>query len=418
MTYLSKPKLWTRDFLAISFASFFFFIPFYTLMIALPIYTMENLGGSEAQVGFIVTAFIISAVIIRPFSGRLLDRFGKKQMLLFALIIFLIASVLYLGTSNFTLLLIIRFFHGFGFGIATLAAGTIVANIVPDHRRGEGMGYYALFMNLAMVIGPFLGLMIIQYSNFKTLFIVMSLSSLASLMAAVIPKIPENFLQSEHSSPQRERLKLSDLLEKSVMPIAIIVGLLAFSYASVLSFISVYAKEINLVETASFFFVAYAVFLILTRPISGRLFDKYGENYVLYPTIILFGIGVFILSQTTSSFSFLLAGALIGIGYGTLGPAIQAVCVQSVAPHRRGVATATYFTFFDGGLGLGSVVLGFVAASIGLSNLYLYTSLFIIGCAGLYYLLHGRFQGKKDTVYHPSKLKEQTVYQEQTSKAG
>lgn len=413
MTHLNKPKLWTRDFLAISLASFFFFIPFYTLMITLPIYTMEDLGGSEAQVGLIVTTFIISAVIIRPFSGKLLDRFGKKEMLLFSLVIFLIATVLYLGAHSFTLLLILRFFHGFGFGIATLAAGTIVADIVPDHRRGEGMGYYALFMNLAMVIGPFIGLMIIQYSNFKMLFIVTSLSSLLSLIAGMIPKIPEEFTKTDTPFPKQTRLKLSDLFEKSVVPITIIVGVLAFSYASVLSFISVYAKEIDLVETASFFFVAYAVFLILTRPISGRLFDAYGENIVLYPTIILYGIGVFILSQTTHSFSFLLAGALIGIGYGTLGPAIQAVAVRNVPPHRRGVATATFFTFFDGGLGLGSFILGFVAAYIGLSKLYLYTGFFIFACVGLYYLLHGRFQVKQG-----EKSEIHKNYNEQVRKTG
>lgn len=391
---MSKPKLWTKDFLGISLASFFLFIPFYILMITLPIYTLEDLGGSKTQVGLIVTIFLIAAVLIRPFTGKLLEVFGKKEMLYFSLTIFLLATILYLGANTFELLLILRFFHGIGFGIATIATGTIVADIIPQQRRGEGMGYFALFMNVAMVIGPFLGLTIIQYTSFQTLFILTSFFSLAALIAGMIPNIPKQ-PKVVTSSITKKGLKVDDLFEKSVLPIALMAGILSFTYASVLSFISIYAKEINLVQTASFFFVMYAVFLILSRPFTGRWFDLYGENYVIYPSIFLYGIGMLFLSQTTHSITFLLAGALIGIGYGTVGPAIQTIAINTVPAHRRGTATATFFTFFDGGLGIGSFVLGIVAAYTGLSRLYLYSGFFILASIGLYYLLHGRFQSEK-----------------------
>lgn len=391
---MNKEKLWTKDFLGVSLASLFLFIPFYTLMITLPIYTLEDLGGNETEVGLIVTVFLISAVLIRPFTGKLLDYFGKKEMLYFSLIIFFIASALYIFATSFTFLLALRFFHGIGFGIATIATGTIIADILPESRRGEGMGYFALFMNLAMVIGPFLGLMLLQTISFHSLFIIVGAISFLSLIFGLIPDLPWK-KELENPPVMSPGFKLQNLLELQVIPVVFVAGVLAFFYSSVLSFISIYAQQINLVKTASLFFLVYAVFLILTRPFSGRSFDRYGENSVIYPSIILYGIGMIVLSQTTNSFSFLLAGALIGIGYGTVGPSIQTIAINQVQPEKRGTATATFFTFFDGGIGLGSFTLGIVATYIGLSELYLYSGLMVLFTLVLYYLLHGRKQNKK-----------------------
>lgn len=396
---MSNQKLWTKDFLGISFASFFIFIPFYILMITLPIYVMEDLGGNETQVGLIVTIFLISAVLIRPFTGKLLEVFGKREMLYFSLGIFFVATVLYLMANSFGWLLALRFFHGIGFGIATIATGTIVAYIIPEHRRGAGMGYFALFMNLAMVIGPFLGLTIIQYTSFNMLFIITSFFSLFAVISGFIPSLPkkQDEPQRDASTSSRDKkwLEFDDLFERRALPVAFMAGILSFTYASVLSFISIYAKEVNMVQTASFFFVFYAVFLILSRPLSGRSFDRFGENSVIYPSIILYGIGLIILSQTAHPATFLLAGALIGIGYGTVGPAIQTISINIVPAHRRGTATATFFTFFDSGLGIGSFILGIVAAHMGLGQLYLYLGLFVIASIGIYYVLHGRRQTEK-----------------------
>lgn len=392
MTYLSRPKLWTRDFLGISLSSFFLFLPFYILMITLPIYTINDLGGNKAEVGLIVTLFLIAAVVIRPFTGKLLDVYGKREMLYFSLILYLVATILYLVTYNFTLLLILRAVHGIGFGIATIALGTIVADILPQERRGEGMGYYALFMNLAMVVGPFLGLTIIQFTTFNILFIITSFFSLFALIAAMVPKLPKKAPQSYQIPATKKGFKLDDLIERKVLGVTIMAGIFSFSYASVLSFLSIYAIEINMEKTASLFFVAYAALLILSRPFSGRAFDQYGENFILYPSIVIYGIGVLLLSQTTNPVTFLLAGGLIGVGYGTIGPAIQTIAINNVEPRRRGVATATFFTFFDSGIGVGSFVLGIVAGYTGLSKLYLYTSIFIFISIGLYYLLHGKKQ--------------------------
>ncbi|RDI42245.1 MFS transporter [Falsibacillus pallidus] len=385
---MNTQKLWTKEFLGISFSSFFLFLTFYILLVTLPIYTLDELHGNEQEIGLIVAIFLVSAVLCRPFSGRWIESLGRKKILLISMILFFVATPFYFLAKSFVVLLALRFFHGIGFGMATTVTGTIAADIVPNERRGEGMGYFATFMNLAMVIGPFLGLTVIHYSSFHVLFLLCAIFAALALGCALLVKLPAG--AKKHSSVQRPKLSIHDFFEKRALPISLSAGSLSFAYSSILSFISVYAKGLGLVEAASFFFVVYAAAIILSRPFTGKWFDRYGENFIIYPSILFFAIGMFVLSIVHSAPLLLVAGALIGLGYGTLVPGLQTVALNSAPPHRRGIATATFFTVFDSGIGSGSFLLGLLAAAAGYSKLYLYLSIYILIMGVGYHLLHGR----------------------------
>ncbi|MCM3707653.1 MFS transporter [Cytobacillus firmus] len=383
---MKKQPLWTKDFLSISVTSFFLFMGFYVLLTTLPLYILDDLKGDETQVGLIISVFLIAAVISRPFTGKWIDEVGRRKILLASLIVFAVSSLLYFWADTMPALLALRFLHGVGFGMATTATGAIVAEIVPDGRRGEGLSYYAMFMNLAMVIGPFAGLTIVQYASFKWIFALCTVLSFIAIFLGAFVKIP----QKAESSVKHPKFTLSSLFEKNAVPVAISAGILAFAYSGVLSFISVYAKELDLLEAASFFFVVYAAFIIMSRPFTGRWFDAYGENKVLYPAIILFAAGLFLLSQANSTFVFLLSGAVIGLGYGTIVPSLQTVAIKQADPAKRGLATSTFFTLFDTGIGLGSYVLGILAVKTGFASLYFMLAGVALFGLLVYYLLHGK----------------------------
>jgi MFS family permease len=396
---MKKQPLWTKDFLSISITSFFLFMGFYILLTTLPLYILEDLRGDETQVGLIISVFLIAAVISRPFTGKWLDELGRRKILLASLLVFAVSSPLYFWADSTPALLALRFLHGIGFGMATTATGAIVADIVPNERRGEGLGYYAMFMNLAMVIGPFAGLTIVQYANFVWIFALCTVLSFIALLLGAFVKMP----QRAEGSAKHPTFTLSSLFEKNAVPVAVAAGILAFAYAGILSFISVYAKELGLLEAASFFFVVYAAFIIMSRPFTGRWFDTYGENKVIYPGIILFAAGLFLLSQANSTFLFLLSGAIIGLGYGTIVPSLQTVAIKRADPSKRGLATSTFFTLFDTGIGLGSYILGILAVQIGFSTLYF--TLAGVALFGLlvYYMLHGK-QREPNTVHSEANL--------------
>lgn len=148
--------------------------------------------------------------------------------------------------------------------------------------------------------------------------------------------------------------------------------------------------DIDLVSTASFFFIVYAAAVLVSRPFTGRLLDQKGANYVMYPAFVLFAAGLFLLSTASTSTVFLLSGVLIGLGFGNMQSATQAIAVKLTPPHRMGLATSTFFIFLDAGLGFGPYLLGFVIPVTGYSTLYVILGFAVMLSIALYYMLHGK----------------------------
>lgn len=381
--------LWSRNFITICFSSFFVYMTFYILAVTLPTFVLEQLHGSNQQIGLVTTVFIIAAVIFRPLTGKWLDELDKKKIILFSLILFAVCSILHLVVTNFYVLLLLRFIHGIGFGIAATATSAVVIHIIPVSRRGEGIGYFSLFMSLAMVIGPFLGLTLMTNFSFNVLFIACFILALLSLLCGLMTRLPHtpSPVQIATSSWDWKRF-----IEPKAIPISLAGAVLAFSYGAISTFISVYAKSIGLEKIASYFFMVFAAMILISRPFTGKLFDRRGEHVLVYPGIILFVVGMIWLSQANTAFIFLLTGGIIGLGFGALLPSFQALAVRSAPSHRSGLATGTYFVFFDSGYGLGSYVLGIIAAQTNYHTMYLIGGIVVAFTVVLYYGLHHRKQ--------------------------
>ncbi|WP_078548738.1 MFS transporter [Litchfieldia alkalitelluris] len=386
---MEHTKLWTKDFILVSISTFFVFLTFYYLLVTLPVYALEELGTKASEAGLLVTIFLIAAIIIRPFAGHGMKLIGKRMILFLALLIFFVSSVLYFLPESIYTLLALRFFHGIGFGMATTVCGTIVADLIPDSRRGEGMGYYIMSTNLAMVLGPFLGLTILNQWGVTTMFTFSTLFAFFALLISLFIKLPSN-KPITNSTQIKSTFSFGDIFELSAVKISIVAALFAIVYSAILSFVSVYANELGLVTVSNLFFVVYAFVLLLSRPFTGRWYDRFGANVIIYPSIICFAIGMLLLSQTTTALLFLISAALIGLGWGTLFPSFQTIAIQQAEPERRGLATATFLSIFDLGIGFGSFIIGLAAAQVEFSSLYFYCSLFVLFGAAIYYVLHGR----------------------------
>ena len=396
-----KPKLWTKDFLIVSSANFFLFLTFYVLMVTLTIYTMDNFHASQAQAGLASSIFVLGAVLVRPIAGKKIDKIGRRKMLLGSLVLFLIASIGYFLVNSLSLLLIDRLIHGFAFGLATTATGTIAADIIPNERRGEGTGYFAMSTNLAMAFGPFIGLLITQHFSYSIIFYAASLFAAFSLVASLFMNVPEG--EKGGSSPQKG-FKISDYFEKRALPISIFIGFAGFTYSSILSYLTSFAKEMDLMDAASFFFVVFAVFLLASRPFTGRMFDVKGENAVIYPSLLLFAVGMVILSQSHHGITLLIAGALIGVGYGTFQSSCQAISIKEAPPNRMGLATSTFYTMYDFGIGVGPFLLGFLIPFTGFKGLFMGMSILAFVLIGIYFLAHGKKASARMKMQHEERL--------------
>ncbi|KKB37053.1 MFS transporter [Bacillus thermotolerans] len=386
----NKPPLWTKDFISVSASNFFVFTVFYILLVTMPMYALEELGGNATEAGLLTTFFLLSAILIRPIAGQWIEKLGKKKVLISSQIIFLVSSVLYFFPDTLGVMLLLRLFHGIGFGMATTATGAMVADIIPDSRRGEGMGYYVMSTNLAMVIGPFLGLTFMQNFGSSFMFVMCVAIAALGLISGVIIRLAEKKHTARALSIFRVNLHLNELFEFSAIRIAVVGGFFSIVYASLLSFVSVYAEELQIGEAAGYFFVVYAVVLLLSRPFTGRWFDQYGANFIIYPSIILFAAGMLVLSQANTALVFLVAAGMIGVGWGTLFPSFQTIAIQEAPREKKASATATFLSIYDLGIGLGSFIIGWVVTQTSFSVLYLSCAIYVAAGLFIYLGLYGR----------------------------
>lgn len=386
---MDKPKLWTKDFLIISLANFFLYFTYYLLIVFITVFATAKFHATPSEGGLASSIFVVGMLIGRLLSGDTIDRIGSRKMLFIGFIFFLITTCLYFIANNLTFLLIIRFFNGAGMGIASTATGTIVSRIIPNERRGEGTGYYALSVTLGAAIGPFLGMFIGKHASYNINFVLCLILLIMSFMTLFFLKVPE----LEYTRGKLEKRKIfsfQNFFEVKALPISIIAFFIALGYSGILAFLTSYAEELNLVDVASFFFIVYAVFILLSRPLTGRWFDQKGENFVMYPSFFLFSLGLIVLSQAHQGIALLGAGALVGLGYGTFLSFAQAISIQVSPKERMGLATSTYFIFMDAGVGVGPFILGFLIPATGYRGMYAILAAVVIACLFLYFFMHGR----------------------------
>ena len=396
MTEQTPTKLLNKGFISITVINFIVYLVYYLLMVIIAVIAQDSLHATLGQAGLASGIYIIGTLLARLFMGKLLELIGRKQVLRYGALFYLLTTVAYMYMPSMGILYLVRFLNGFGYGTVSTATNAIVTAYIPKNKKGEGINYYGLSTSLAAGIGPFIGMLLLNVSNFHVIINFSIILILLTTIACFIFPVKNIELTPEH----REALSkwnFDSFVEKIVLFITFIAFLMGLAYSSVLSFLSSYVKVIDLVDVSTFFFIVYAVVITLTRPSTGRIFDVKGERYVMYPSYIFLTLGLFLLSMTTSGWMLLVSGGLIGLGYGTFMSNGQAVCLQeSPSPHRIGIALSTYFIGLDLGLGVGPYVLGELRNFMSFQQMYFLAGCIPIVCTILYMVFHKAKNDAKD----------------------
>ncbi|MFJ7736253.1 MFS transporter [Lysinibacillus sp. NPDC097287] len=391
----AKQKLWTKDFLIISLINFTITLIFFLLMVTIAGYAVDEFGASTSTAGLVSSIFIIGTLFGRLGGGRVIGEWGSKKTLFYGLLLFAISTMMYFAAVNLPLLMANRLLQGIALGLASTATGTIIAQILPPERRGEGIGYYSLSAILATAIGPFVGILLTQtFSDFRMIFAVDSVLAVICFMLYFIVSVPD----APKMAKVKTGFKLSNFIEMRAVPISIVAFVIGFAYSGVMSFMTFYAKELDLVTAGSYFFIVYAIVVLMTRPFTGKLLDTRGANIVVYPCLVIFTLGMYAFSSATSSFIFLVAAACIGIGYGNFNSVAQAIAIKVTPNERLGLATSTYFILYDLGLGVGPFFLGFFVPIMGYSGIFFVMVFVIMLSIVLYYFLYGKQENLKQAI--------------------
>ncbi|HEY9061837.1 MAG TPA: MFS transporter [Pseudobacteroides sp.] len=370
---VKRELLWTRNYIIILLSSLFTYLGFQILIPTLPVYVSQH-SGSSSDVGLVIGILTISALIIRPFSGTASDIVGRKKILYVGLVISLITMVIYFFATTVVSILLVRIIHGVGWGISTAAFGSLVSDIVPTNRRGEGIGYFGFSTLLSGALGPTIGIGLMNSFNFSAVLIFATISAFLSLLL-MLWVTPPKVERGESTSQQTPFI--ARLIEKTSLFPSTLLLLLGVVYGGIVSFITLFSNETG-IKNVGWFFLFFALGSFLVRTVSGKLFDKKGHSFVVIPGTFFVLAGVLSLSYASSTILLSIAAILYGVGMGAIQPTLQAWVINRAAPNRRGAANSTFFSAFDLGIGGGSMILGSIARETNYAMMYRISSVFLI----------------------------------------
>ena len=387
MKSIRSETLWTREFLGLSLSNFLIYVTQYAMIAALPIIIMTEYGGGDVEAGLAMTFFQIGTVAARPWAGILIDAVNKRRLMIGITVLFFLVMTAFAFAAALSVLYGLRLLHGIIFAVSTTTAAALTALILPPARKGEGIGYFALSTNLAMVVGPMIGLLMMEHFSATVLFFTLSALAALSIAAGGMHDLPDAVILPQRTA---RTISVSTFIERRAMAPALIAGILFFAYGSVLTFIPLYTRSLGLAAETSLFYACYAGAILVTRPFIGRIFDQKGPDYTVCPGLLLFAGGMALLGSITELSGLIAAALLLGIGFGAVTPALQTLAVRSAPPARAGVATATYFWSLDISVGRAAAGLGVVAVTCGYAFTYSVVDVFVIALGALCYALWRR----------------------------
>ena len=388
-TNMDSNRLWSPAFTNYGISSGILYMTQYVLVAALPIVITSELSGSDLDAGLAMTYFQIGTILCRIFAGRLIDGFNKRIVLLISTALFFIIMGLFNFTTSLEAVFVLRGLHGVVFALGTTVMATLAVLVLPPNRKGEGVNMFAIFSNIAMVLGPAIGLYALSLYGSMALYIFLTvMTGLAMVLSNIIP------LSKELTLPKQSKYKgwhISQFIENKSLLWALMGLFIGFTYSGVLVFIPIELNSMGAGIWGSAFFAIFALMIIISRPIVGKIYARYGSKIIIYIGLGLFILGLFGLGLAITPLAILFTAPLLGLGYGAAQPAFQALAIQSAPIERAGVSTATYFLALDISVGAGSVILAVLASAWGYQYLYMFTALVMVIALALYHIWVKRY---------------------------
>lgn len=391
-------KLWTPNFLTACAGNFLLFFAFYLLIPIFPLYLIDEFQASKSTVGIVLASYTLAALLVRPLSGFLLDLFRRKPQYLLAFLAFVLTFISYPLATSINLFLLFRILHGISFGYVTTAGNSLVVDILPASRRGEGLGFFGVANNMAMVVGPMTSLFMHEKYEYDIIFYLAIATGLLGFIFAMLIKVKKPFEPKEIQPVSFDRFFLFKGFKAGLTLL-----LTGIPYGMFITYLAIYGKELGIKSGIGLFFSLLALGMITSRLFSGKMVDKGKLNKAIEIGLVVSFAGMFMLAslQHMTDFSQLLTNVLffvipviLGFGYGMTFPAYNTLFVNLAPNNRRATASSTFMTSWDLGVGLGLVLGGQFADSEGGLPLaflmgalmILFSYIYFIKSAGPHYL--------------------------------
>ncbi len=359
-----RDKLWNRNYCKAMIGNFMLFFSFYILTPLLPIYLDAQFAADKDVMGLVLSGYVVAALVVRPFSGFIVDTFDRKKVLSICFFLFFVLFTGYIGAGTLLLFAIVRTLHGLPFGAVTVANSTVAIDVLPSSRRNEGIGFYGLSNNLAMAFAPSVGIWIYQATgNFELLFWI-------ALVVALVGFLTVSSIKIRKREPAKEKKPMS--LDRFFLTRAWILAanILCFGmcWGIMSNYVAIYgSEELGITGGTGVFFMILSLGLFASRLqgskalAKGRIVQNAAEG------VLLSLVGFTLFAAVKEDWAYYLSAALIGLGNGHMFPAFLNMFIKMARNDQRGTANSSILTSWDVGLGLGIIAGGFLLEYISYS---------------------------------------------------
>lgn len=385
---VEKPALWTRNFVTCAAANFLLFFSFYQLLPVLPLYIFEKFQTDNSTAGIIISLYTIGALCCRPFAGFLVDSLSRKPLYFWTFFAFTLCFVGYWTIGLLPLMAVVRFMHGVFFGISTTASNTVAIDTLPASRRGEGIGYFGISVNLAFATGPMTGMFLYEGLGANIVFAIsVALCIIGLILVKTLQVKPRE--KKPHAPISLDRFFLTRAIPQFLN--FIFVG---FAYGPVTNYIALYAKELG-VGGSGWFYALIAAGLIMNRVLTGKLIDRGWLTRLVGMGMTLNCIAYILLAYCGNigqivpggpGVIFFTSAFLIGTSLGLIFPGYQTMCVNLARHDQRGTANSTYLSAWDIGIGIGILAGGSMAQKFGMHQQVFLACVVALAFADIMYL--------------------------------
>jgi len=320
---------------------------------------LTQLGGAEYK-GLIISLFTITAMISRPFSGKLADKIGRVPVMIFGALVCFICSLFYPIISSLAGFFLLRFVHGFSTGFTPTGTTAYLSDIIPSQRRGEAMGILGTAGAVGMAGGPALGGLLANQFGLDVMFYGSSFLALISI--SILLRTKETLRGKEKFSISYLKVRREDIFEPLVSAPCLVMVLSAFAYGTMFTIIPDFGQFVG-IKNKGLLFTYLTVASLIVRLLAGKASDRYGRVPVLRVSTLLIGFSMIVIGTATSSAQLILGVTLYGLAQGSTSPTLLAWATDLSHDEFKGRGIASLYIFMELGIGLGAFLSGMIYAN-------------------------------------------------------
>lgn len=365
-------KIWNRRFILLFLTNLLVLAAFYASIPIIPVYCQE-IGITGSKIGIVLTAMSVATILFRPVAGYLLDNFNRYRVYLVFLALFCLSFPAFIAFPIFGLLILIRLYMGAVYSVCGSATMTLAGDVLPPTKITEGISRFAFTVSIGMAVGPYVGIQVQNHMSSKTSFLTIFAITVAALIC-------ESCCRIRYPKVQRKKFSIRDSIYAPALPFMFNMMFLMIPYGAVIAYSSILAQEKNLTAFLPYFYICLVAGMLTSKLSTQKMIDAGKHRVLVYISMAILIITMVSYLFLTSGVHLLVAGFFFGLGYGILQPLFQSFVTGTTPAPKRGVANATYMLSYDVGIGIGSLLMGFLQEPIGLPVGFALTAIaYVIG---------------------------------------